>query len=213
ENALAAGVLRRGVSLGAELYLGLKPPAPTIYGAHPSLETYANSLAGLVRTHSHSFKLASKWYREDIITRQVIQARLADNAVYLFALSTSLSKMDRLLRSGVRGVEYDRDKSAFVHAFDLFELAINANVRALRTNADESMRAAASTARRQNDTLANEDFYIHESSPVAAGSGKRIPVNHIRQFPGEAGFRGDGSSDGAAHLTNGSSGESVPADE
>ncbi len=209
ENALASGVLRRGLSLGAELFLGLKPAAPHVYGAHPSLQEFADRLASLAQLHSHYFKLASKWHREEIISRQVVQARLADNAVYLFAISTSIAKMDKLIRSGQRGITYDRDKAAFVHAFELFELAIRDNVRALKVNADDSMRPAASAARRHNDSLPNSDFYIHESSPVAAGTGKQIPFEHIKQFPGD----GHGS-DGArieAHSGNGSGSGSVPA--
>ncbi len=209
ENALASGVLRRGLRLGAELFLGLKPPAPTVYGAHPSLQEFADRLASLVRLHSHYFKLASKWHREEIISRQVVQARIADNAVYLFALSTSIARMDRLIRSGQRGVAFDRDKTAFVHAFELFELAIRDNARALKVNADESMRSAASASRRYNDSLPNSDFYIHESSPVAAGTGKQIPLEYIKQFPAD-GHGGDGARV-EAHSGNGSGSESVAA--
>ncbi len=199
ENGMNTTVLRRGLSLAAQLYLSLKPAAPEIYGVHPSLRPYARRLAELVRGHSHHFKMTSKWHREDIIKRQVVQARLADSAMYLFALSTSLSRMDRKVRMGIYGLEYDRDRRALEHVFDMLELRILDNVRALRRNADDSMRAAAAAARRHNDSLPNSDFYIHESSPIARGTGKAIPRQHIRQFPGDGrAALGDGASDEAA---------------
>ncbi|MDX1548757.1 MAG: hypothetical protein R3247_17295, partial [Rhodothermales bacterium] len=109
----------------------------------------------------------------------------------------------RQLRSGERGPAYDRDRAAFAHLFDLFELDILRNLGETRTNADDSMREAADAARRHNDTLPNADFYIHEASPVAKGLGKNVVVEHIEQFPGERLVEmgdpsgGDGKADAA----------------
>ncbi len=207
ENGLNSNVLRRALSLGAELYLGIKPPAPAIYGAHPSLEPYVARLAKLVQHHSHYFKLVSKWHREEIIQRQVVQSRLADTAMYLYALSTATSRMDRLIRAGRRGPDHERDRAAFKHAFDLIELRILNCVRELRLNADDSMRDAADAARRQNDTLPNSDFYIHESSPVAGGTGRQIRTDMIRQFPGDGQQKtiGNGATIEPAGTKNGGS--------
>ena len=55
----------------------------------------------------------------------------------------------------------------------------------MRDNADESMREAAQAARDYNDTLPNEDFYIHEGSPIGRDAGKEPPTEHIAQFDGE----------------------------
>ena len=44
---------------------------------------------------------------------------------------------------------------------------------------------AATAARRYNDSLPNADFYVHESSPVAKGTGKPVTKEHIEQFPGD----------------------------
>ncbi|MBO6576127.1 MAG: acyl-CoA dehydrogenase family protein [Rhodothermales bacterium] len=185
-NASNGRILQRAIPLGLQLFLGLKPSAPRISRVDASLQGHADRLARLVQDHSHFFKMASKWYREEIITRQVVQARIADNAVYLFALAASLSKMDHLVRSGAAGVEFDKDEAAFRHAFDLFALRIRQNITELKANADDSMAPAADAARKYNDSLPNADFYIHESSPIAGGTGKVVPTEHIRQFPGEA---------------------------
>ena len=183
-NATNPTVASRALPLAAQLFLGVMPPAPGVDGVYPSLRPFAERLAALVRKQSHYFKLVSKWHREEIIKRQAVQARLADNAVMLFALTASLSKMDKQIREGASGPAFDRDKTAFRHLFDLFDVAISENITELRHNADDSMRVASQAARRHNDTLPNEEFYIHEASPIAEGTGKVPPTEHIKQFPG-----------------------------
>ncbi|GMQ80860.1 MAG: acyl-CoA dehydrogenase family protein [Rhodothermia bacterium] len=178
-------IFKRAIHLGAQLFAGYRTPGPKMPSAHPQLSEYTSRLASLISKHSHSFKLASKWHKDQIVTRQATQARLANSAIYLFAMSASLSRMDQLIRSGSDNLENERDRAAFEHAFDLLEMRIRSNLGELRKNADESMRKAAAAARRHNDSLPNEDFYIHEASPSAKGSGKAIKSAHIRQFPGD----------------------------
>lgn len=178
-------VLRRAVPLAAELFLGFKPSAPEVGDVDPSLTPYKRRLSRLVRQHAHAFKLASRRHREEIISRQAVQARLADTAIMLFALSVSLSKMDEQLRAEESGPAFERDRTAFIHLFELFELEIGKNFDELRRNADASMLGAADAARRHNDTLSNDRYYIHEASPVAAGTGRRPPTEHVKQFPGD----------------------------
>ena len=186
ENGLNVDLIRRAVPLALQLFAGIKPAAPMIVGVHPSLHSYADRLSKLVQLNSHAFKLASKWHREEIISRQVVQARIADNAMLLFALSASLSRMDLQLRSGNRDLEFERDRRAFEHVFDLFELQIRTNDRELRKNADESMLVAAEATRKHNDSLPNSDYVIHESSPIAAGTGRPVLAENVRQFPGDS---------------------------
>lgn len=198
-NLLNPTIFRRAVPLAAELFLGALPPMPAIKDVHTALESHADRLARLVQKHSHYVKMVSKWHREEIIKRQAVQARLADNAVMLFALSVSLSKMDAQLARGESGRAFERDRAAFKHLFDLFEVDIYQNLGELRTNADASMLEASDAARRHNDTLPNERFYIHEASPIAAGTGKEPPTEHIKQFPGDGHGRAvEGRSNGAA---------------
>lgn len=184
-NGSKPKLLGRALPLAAELFFGRKPAVATISAVHASLRPFADRLSILVRDHTHYFKLASKWHKEEIITRQAVQARLADNATYLYALIASLSKADQLVRSGATGLLAERERAAFEHAFDLFELKFESNLRELRRNGDKSMLKAAEAVRRHNDTLPTADYYVHEGSPTAAGKGKPVRLDHIVQFPGD----------------------------
>ena len=185
-NALDRRVLLRAVPLAAQVFLGVSPSAPRIEPVHSSLRPFADRLAALIPKHARAFKIASKRHRERLIQRQTVQARLAISATYLFAMACSLARMDTQMSRGERGVRFDRDWSAFEHFFDLAELGILAELRGLRRNADKSMRAAAAAARRHNDTLPNSDYYIHEASPVAAGTGKPVQISGAETSEGPA---------------------------
>jgi hypothetical protein len=178
-------VMGKAVPLAGQLFLGLKPGAPRIRNVHPALRDQADRLATLVQKHSHYFKLVSKWEREDVVKHQAQQARVANNAIYLFALSASLAKMDDQLRTGDFGPAFERDRAAFEYLFDWFENEIHKHFGEMRQNADESMRSAAEAARAYNDTLPDADFYIHEGSPLGRDAGKTPPTGPIEQFDGE----------------------------
>ena len=68
------------------------------------------------------------------------------------------------------------------------EEKIKDNLRLLDKNTDTSMLRAAAAAISHSDTLPNSDFYIHESSPSARGTGRAVNLNHmdIQQFLGDA---------------------------
>jgi len=178
-------VLKKAVPMGAQLFLGLKPSAPEIRNVHPALQEQADTLSALIQKHSHYFKLVSKWEREDVVKHQAQQARVADNAIFIFALAASLSKMDDQIRSGEYGPEFERDRAAFEYLFEWFERKIYRNFGEMRDNADDSMREAAEAARAHSDTLPNDEFYIHEGSPLGRDAGKEPPEEHIPQFDGE----------------------------
>ncbi len=182
-------VLRAAVPLALELFLGVRRRLPRITRVHASLRDEADRLCRLVREHSHQFKQASKRYKEAIINRQAPQARLADNAIWLHAWACTLSKLDHDIRAangqGAGDAEFERDRTAAVHFFDLAEVAIHQNFRELYENADDSMLAAADASIKHNDTLPNSDFVIPERSPTAAGTGRVNRQDGIKQFPGD----------------------------
>ncbi len=186
KNAFRPAVLKRAIPLGMQLILGKKPAAPRINGGHASLQPQVRRLEKLIRDHAHAFKTASMANKEHIVTRQTIQARIADNAMYLFAISCVLSKLTHQIEQGESGPAFERDRTAALHFIDIAELAIKEHIRALDENEDASMRIAAEAAIVHNDTLPNEWFIIHEKSPVAAGTGRAPDRAFIKQFPGDA---------------------------
>lgn len=179
-NGVRPRVLKRAIPLAMQLFLGYRPGAPSVSVKQAELRGYAVRLERLVRDHAHFFKMASKWYKEEIVTRQAVQARLGDSATYLFALAASLSRFHYSLSNGE--ADLDEKRAFFQHAFDLFENRILERFRELRVNADGTLFEAAAAGRKRADGLANEDFYIHESSPTDAGSGKRVRTDIVKQF-------------------------------
>jgi hypothetical protein len=185
-NALDTNVMSRAIPLGLELFLGIKKSPPRIGKVHPSLAAHAQKLCWLVREHSHQFKLASKIHEEKIIDRQCIQALIADNAIYIHAMACSLSRLDAQIRAGEDGPEFERDRAAALHFFELAEVWIRENWRRLRTNEFNTMRRAADAALEHNDTLPNKLFIVPERSPSAMGTGREPKQDAIKQFPGDA---------------------------
>ena len=201
-GAIKPSTVRAGTPLAAEIFLGKKVSKPAFQNLHPSLKSFADRLAKHVQTHTREFKLASKRLDAEIVNRQAVQARLADNAVLMYAWACVLSKLDKLMSEGATGLAWERDKSAGLHFMHMAHEEIENNVRGLHSNSDDSMRRAADAAIAYNDTLPNEQFYIHEASPTAGGTGKAVQTDHIKQFPGDRdpytpGENGVSAGDGA----------------
>jgi alkylation response protein AidB-like acyl-CoA dehydrogenase len=185
KNLARPGMIKSAVPLAAELYGGIKPTPPTIDAVDSSLSQHARRLAERIRDHSHEFKLASKNFADKIVTRECVQARLSDSAMWLHAWACTLSKLDREVRAGVRDVAYRRARDAAIHFMNLADQEIEHCFRQLHDNSDESMSTAAKSAMQYCDTLPNSDYAIHEASPNATGTGKTPAQTGIRQFPGD----------------------------
>jgi hypothetical protein len=197
------GVMKAATPLVGELYLGLRSGSPDIDKVHSSLHDVARRLTKLVREHSHQFKLASKRYGEKIVAREAVQARLADSAMWLHAWACALSKLDKQIRNGESGTKFEQDRAAAMYFFELAEDAIRLCFRELNDNSDDAMLVAAQAAMTHVATLPNSDYVIHESSPNAKGTGKKLKQDSIKQFPGDR--RADAGSAGTNGDSNGDS--------
>ncbi|MBC7772160.1 MAG: acyl-CoA dehydrogenase family protein [Pyrinomonadaceae bacterium] len=189
-NGLKPAIVKAALPLGLELYLGMRRKAPHIKSVHPSLRSEADRLCRMIREHSHQLKQTSKRLEEALFSRQSMQARLADMGMYLHAWACTLSKLDADIRhnggNADGDTEFQRDKAAALHFFDLCEMWINHCIRELYENPDDSMLTCAAAALKHNDTLPNSEFSIPERSPIAAGTGKKPKQDGIKQFPGNA---------------------------
>jgi alkylation response protein AidB-like acyl-CoA dehydrogenase len=182
-------VLKAAIPLGLELYLGIRRPTPPVPSVHESLRGAAEHLCKTVREFSHQFKQASKRYKEDIITRQSVQARVADSAIWLHAWACTLSKLDHDLKqaNGLGSdAEFERNKAAAFHFFELAECGVHTCFRELYENPDDTMLKASSAAMKYTATLPNNEFSIPEKSPVAQGAGRIRKQEGIKQFPGDS---------------------------
>ena len=184
-NALKPSTIKAGTPIAAELFLGKKVPKTDVSRVHPSLRSFADRLVSNARTHTMVFKKASKALEKEIVGRQAVQARLADNAILMFVWSCVLSKLDQQIASGANGAEWERDKAAGLHFMHMAQETIEENNRLVMRNSDDSMRRTAAAAIRWVETLPNEDYYIHESSPNAEGTGHPIQHAYVMQFPGD----------------------------
>ena len=184
-NAFKPSTVKAGTPIAAELYLGKRVPKSDVGRVHPSLRTFADRLARHAQNHTMVFKKASKALEDEIVGRQAVQARLADNAILMFAWACVLSKLDHEMASGASGTEWERNKAAGLYFLHTAHETIEENNRKVMTNSDDSMRRAAAAAIAWVDEMPNEDFYIHESSPVAAGTGHPVQTAYVKQFPGD----------------------------
>jgi len=190
--------VRAAIPLGLEVFGKIRKPAPEITKLHGSLHGPADRVRRLISELTFQFKYASNVHKDAIVTRQVVQARLADAAIYIHAWLCTLGRLDMDIRAGEDGTEMARNKAAAEHFFDLAELEIKKRFAALRENADKSMLAAAEAALAHAETMPNSDYSIPERSPNAMGTGRELKQDGIKQFPGTGGAVAGGT--GREHM-------------
>jgi alkylation response protein AidB-like acyl-CoA dehydrogenase len=201
KNGLNPTIAGKAIPLGLELFLGIKKAAPQVTKLHSSLSVHADRVGQMTRDLSHAFKKMSKVHEENLLNRQVVQARIADCALLIHAMTCALSRFDRDLRAGAEGVEFDRDKASLEHFCEWAEVEFRRLMRELTDNPDRTMLKAAAATLKHNDTLPNAEFSIPERSPIAKGTGRELNQQGIKQFPG-TGFDGDPTFHGAGGTAN-----------
>ncbi|MBX3354110.1 MAG: acyl-CoA dehydrogenase family protein [Phycisphaeraceae bacterium] len=183
------------LQIGSELFLGVRRGLPTFSKLDPRLSRFGHELMMLIREFSHQVKLMFKEHEEKLVTAECIHERLSMAALWIHAMTCSLSKLDRNMRSGLDGADLEYEMGVVEHLFALGEMGFDEQVRLLRTNADRSMRKAADAALRRIDTFPASDYAIPEKTPVkeVRGTGRRVDDPAIPQF-------GSGSKFDAARL-------------
>jgi len=189
KNGLRPAVMKIAIPLGLEVFMGIRRRGPAAPQLSAGLAPVAERLGRIASELTFQFKATSYRYQEGILNRQAVQARLADVAIMLHAALCTLAKLDQDQRShagnGVADAEFQRDKAAAMHFFDLAEREIEQKFRELYMNADDTMLVAADAAIAHNNTLPNSDFVVSERSPNAMGTGRTPKLDGIKPFPGE----------------------------
>ena len=183
-NGLNLKIQKRALPLALELFLGVKRRPGRIQRLHGSLAAPAECLSLLARDHSHHFKRISYLLKEKIVTRGSIHARLADAAIWMHAMACVLSKLDRQIRQGSSGPQWDRDQAAALYFLELAEAGARRCFARLYGNEDETMQAAAKAALAYSQTLSDADYILPERSPIAAGKGRKPKNEYVKQFAG-----------------------------
>jgi acyl-CoA dehydrogenase family protein 9 len=176
--------LGAAMKIGTQLYLGVRPPAPKISMLHPSLRHHADELEALTREFSHQVKLAFKNHAEKLVTAQMIQRRLSWCAVWLYATTSVLSKIDRDIRKGLDGVSLEHDLAIVDHCVAMAGHEIRSEIRGLRDNIDETMQRCADASWSELPSMPHGDYHIPEMTPVkdARGKGRPVDTENIDQF-------------------------------
>lgn len=189
KNSLNARIMKLAIPLGLEVFFGIRRPLSRITKVNAELAPHADRLSRLVREMSYQFKILSKRYDAKILDRQCVQARLGQAAILMHAFACTLARLDMDMKhhggNGAADSEFQRDKAAALHFFDLAELEILEYFRGGFENADDTMLAAADAAMRHTASMPNKDWIIPEKSPTARGTGKTPKQDGIKQFPGD----------------------------
>lgn len=183
-------LMKLAIPLGLEVFFGIRRPLPVISRAHADLRDVADRLSRLVREHTYMFKMMSKKYDSSILERQAVQSRLGNTAILLHAWACTLAKLDNDMRAhggnGAGDLEFQRDKAAAMHFFDLCELEIRDYFTNCLANADDTMLKAADAAMKHTESLPAKDYVIPEKTPTdLRGKGKTPRQDGIKQFPGD----------------------------
>ncbi|MFA6044598.1 MAG: acyl-CoA dehydrogenase family protein, partial [Phycisphaerales bacterium] len=189
KNSLNPRIMKIAIPLGLEVFFGIRRPLPVITKVSPALRAHADRLSALTREMSYQFKAMSKRYDVKMLDRQAVQARIADVAMYLHAWGCTLAKLDSDLaahgNNGAADLEFQRDKQAALHFFDIAEVEIHTRFRELYENADDTMLATADAAIKHIEATSPEQFIIPERTPTAQrGKGRHPKQDGIKQFPG-----------------------------
>ena len=168
------GNVGSAMKIGSELFLGVRRPLPTFKAADPRLAAQMHDVMARIREFSHQVKLMFKEWEDKLVTEQTVQARLSMCAIYIHAMTCALSKLDRNMRNGLDGDALAYERALVEHLCAMFCNEIENEIRALRTNADATMKVAADAAMKWIDGLPNSGFAISEKTPdmKARGTGR-----------------------------------------
>jgi len=183
KSCLNFRLVKVALKLGFEIGLGVRKKNTLNTKFDPALKPLAQKFTHLVGEHNYWFKKASMIYKENIVTRQCVQARLSDSAMWLHAMACVLSKLNSAANKSKKVVEWDRDFSAGNYFIHMAAEEIRLAHWQITHNSDIALLEAAQKSLAYNETLPDSDYIIHEKSPTHQGRGRKPANEHIKQFP------------------------------
>ncbi len=173
------------MQIGSELFLGVRRPLPTFRSADPRLSGMMHEVMMRIREFSHQVKQMFKEWEDKLVTEQMIQARLSKCAIYVHAMTCSLSKLDHNIRKGIDGEQLAYEMAIVEHLCAKLGMEIEGEIRALRVNTDATMKRAADLASKRIDTFPNAGYSIPERTMdlKARGSGRNLTEADAKAIP------------------------------
>jgi len=170
--------------LGGELFMSMRRSVPKFTKLHPKLRRHAQELMFRIRDHSYNTKMMNLEHQESLINNQFIQARLSNCALWIHAMTCTLSRCDANIRAGLQGADLIHELKVVDEVCAIANARIDDETRSLRWNHDGIARSCADSVLDRADLLGNADYSIPERTPVMAarGTGRPVPTDGIKQF-------------------------------
>jgi len=178
--------------LGGELFMSMRRSVPKFTKLHPKLRRHAQELMFRIRDHSYNTKMMNLEHQESLINNQFIQARLSNCALWIHAMTCTLSRCDANIRAGLQGADLIHELKVVDEVCAIANARIDDETRSLRWNHDGIARSCADSVLDRADLLGNADYSIPERTPVMAarGTGRPVPTDGIKQFGSGTAFHG-----------------------
>lgn len=178
--------------LGGELFMSMRRSVPKFTKLHPKLQRHAQELMFRIRDHSYNTKMMNLEHQESLINNQFIQARLSNCALWIHAMTCTLSRCDANIRAGLQGADLVHELKVVDEVCAIANARIDDETRSLRWNHDGIARSCADSVLDRADLLGNADYSIPERTPVMAarGTGRPVPTDGIKQFGSGTAFHG-----------------------
>jgi alkylation response protein AidB-like acyl-CoA dehydrogenase len=178
--------------LGGELFMSMRRSVPKCTKVHPKLQRHAQELMFRIRDHSYNTKMMNLEHQESLINNQFIQARLSNCALWIHAMSCTLSRCDANIRAGLQGADLVHELTVVDQLCAIGNARIDEDTRALRWNYDAISRSCAELVLDRADLLSNADYAIPERTPdmAARGTGRPVTTDAIQQFGSGSAFHG-----------------------
>jgi len=180
------------MGIASQLFLGIRPAAPTIAPLHGSLARHGTTLSNLIREFAHQVRMMFKEHEERLVTDQLIQSRLSMAALWIHGIACSLSKCDRHLRQGLDGEARASELALIEHLVALFANEVRIELDGLRQHANRTIKVAAEGVLKRVAALPNERYSMPEKSPnpEAFGKGRPADTEDVQQFGSGSVFSG-----------------------
>ncbi|MGA1018134.1 MAG: acyl-CoA dehydrogenase, partial [Phycisphaerales bacterium] len=180
------------MGIASQLFLGIRPAAPTIAPLHGSLARHGTTLSNLIREFAHQVRMMFKEHEERLVTDQLIQSRLSMAALWIHGIACSLSKCDRHLRQGLDGEARASELALIEHLVALFANEVRIELDGLRQHANRTVKVAAEGVLKRVAALPNERYSMPEKSPnpEAFGKGRPADTEDVQQFGSGSVFSG-----------------------